>query len=288
VDDESITASDCDNPELDGILVPEITGLFDDVGDAYDCYDFEPSADLTVCTYGSTKPDARKVALVGDSHAAMLIPGLEAHLDKLNWSLDTYVARGCNWTDVDQIAADDPCRERQLSLANTFENGEQYDAIIVTNKRGTAPFAPLSDEPVTSTLSLQPDVAARHYSDAWAPVLKRGTQIFALVDNPSVAPAQLACVAASNGTLSLAEKCAMTHDVAYPSKDPLRMAVEESEDGATLIDLTDLYCDANTCPMVIGHVIAYRDEHHITATFSTTMAPYFLSLMQKELTSNGS
>ena len=284
----SETDGGCENPALDGKLVPDVTGLLDDIGEAYDCYDREPIADVTVCTYGSTKPDALRVALVGDSHAAMLIPGLRPQLDRLNWSLDTYVARGCTWTDVTEIAADDPCRDRQLALANEFETGEKYDAIIVTNKRGIAPFAPVTSEPETTALTVPAEVAGQRFADAWVPVLDRGTQIFALVDNPSVEKDELACVAASNGTLELAEQCVMTQDEAFPSADPLRFAVDHSADGATLIDLTDLYCSENACPMVIGHVITYRDEHHITATFSKTMAPYLLNRMQKELTSNGS
>ncbi len=45
-------------------------------------------------------------------------------------------------------------------------------------------------------------------------------------------------------------------------------------DRASLIDLSDLYCDADVCAPVIGGVVSYRpDGHHLTATFVETMAP---------------
>lgn len=75
--------------------------LTKDTGSAYGCYDQEPGATLTSCRVGSQRADATRVALVGDSHAAMLIPAIEGQLNSRNWAVDTYVARGCIWAKVD-------------------------------------------------------------------------------------------------------------------------------------------------------------------------------------------
>lgn len=47
-----------------------------------------------------------------------------------------------------------------------------------------------------------------------------------------------------------------------------------SKTGADLIDLTAGICPGSgACPIVINDMIAYRDGHHLTATFSRRLAP---------------
>jgi hypothetical protein len=39
------------------------------------------------------------------------------------------------------------------------------------------------------------------------------------------------------------------------------------------VDMTEYFCDGSRCPGVIGNVIVYSDDSHITATYSRTLAP---------------
>jgi hypothetical protein len=45
--------------------------------------------------------------------------------------------------------------------------------------------------------------------------------------------------------------------------------------GAGVIDLTPYICPGTTgnCPVVLNRMIMWRDEHHLTATFSATLGP---------------
>ena len=47
------------------------------------------------CDFGSRRPGAIRVALVGDSHAAALLAALEPQLDALNWQ----AIAATNWRD---------------------------------------------------------------------------------------------------------------------------------------------------------------------------------------------
>ncbi len=38
------------------------------------------------------------------------------------------------------------------------------------------------------------------------------------------------------------------------------------------IDIADAVCDPERCPPVIGNVLVYLDDNHLTATFTTSMA----------------
>ncbi len=47
-----------------------------------------------------------------------------------------------------------------------------------------------------------------------------------------------------------------------------------AETGAKLINMTKAICPGTgACPVVINNIIVYRDQHHLTATFSKTLAP---------------
>ena len=63
--------------------------LPDDTGGAYACYAYLRQP-MHPCGYGSRRPDAIRVALIGDSHAAALLAALEPQLDALNWRVTAF------------------------------------------------------------------------------------------------------------------------------------------------------------------------------------------------------
>jgi hypothetical protein len=52
------------------------------------------------------------------------------------------------------------------------------------------------------------------------------------------------------------------------------------------IDLSDYFCDGETCPPVIGNVLVYRHMNHVTATYVKTMAPMLQNALQQALQEN--
>jgi hypothetical protein len=42
--------------------------------------------------------------------------------------------------------------------------------------------------------------------------------------------------------------------------------------GVTAIDTTPYFCDRTFCHALIGGVVVYFDEHHLTATYAVTLA----------------
>lgn len=259
----------CVNSELDGVLLPEPTSVKEDTGNAYSCYDQDPGADLLVCSEGSTLAGAPRIALVGNSHAASLLPGVRDQLDSTGWALDIYASRGCEW--LTPVSLDDKCAPHQQALQSALVDGG-YDLIIVSMRRL------LDDDHAAAAVS------AKRQADAWLPVIATGTRVAAVADNPLATDALLACVSEANGHAD-ATNCSMEADEAWATPDPLIQAVELAGDGAHLIDLRDAYCRDGRCPGVIGHVIVYRDQSHITATFSRTLAPFLVSEVEDVRTS---
>jgi hypothetical protein len=68
-------------------------------------------------------------------------------------------------------------------------------------------------------------------------------------------------------------QCSATPDE-WTSIDPLVDAARDlGLPEASIVDPTSWFCREDLCPAVIGGVVVYADEHHMTATYARTMAP---------------
>ena len=74
--------------------------------------------------------------------------------------------------------------------------------------------------------------------------------------------------------LSNYRACTNSRSAAFASAMGQREAIATKATGAGLIDLTSSMCpNGGACPVVINGMIVFRDEHHLTATFSASLAP---------------
>ena len=49
----------------------------------------------------------------------------------------------------------------------------------------------------------------------------------------------------------------------------------------TVADFSDVFCDAEACPVKKNGHVVYRDTNHLTATYAATFAPQITQLMQR-------
>jgi peptidoglycan/LPS O-acetylase OafA/YrhL len=208
---------------------------------------------LEACVLGSSDPDAKRVALIGDSHAAMMVPAMTRVAQERGWQLTVYTGYGCQW----RVNVGESCREGVESAARDFVEGEPFDLVVTTSARW-----------VVKGKTERP----QEYADRWRPVIDRGTPVVAIADTPTVTGEALACL--QRVTFDpRTDTCSTPRDRAEEDYDALPEAARETP-GAGLVDLTDQFCTAKSCPSVIGSVIVYRDTFgHITDTYSRTLAP---------------
>jgi peptidoglycan/LPS O-acetylase OafA/YrhL len=246
-------------------LVPDLAALKADTGNAYFCYTPSPQdGELKRCAYGSDAPDATRVALTGDSHAAMLLPALEPFLQERNWRLTTFVGRGCTWAESDVSTE---CRTYRAKLAAAL--GE-FDIILTTARRQPPELA---DE--------VQDIAEER-ARAWRAAIDDGAEVVAIADNPMLPEGEVDCVVEHPERAAAGDACVLPKDVVTKPVDPM-YAASELEPRAHFIDLTDAYCSWNGCPMVAGGVVVYRDQHHLTATYARSVAPVLLARIDEAL-----
>ncbi|WP_455834808.1 acyltransferase family protein [Pseudarthrobacter siccitolerans] len=255
-------SGDCEDSEIEDVILPRGADLDADNGNAFDCW-IDRNENLRSCSYGPESGSLR-VALVGDSHAAMLIPGLVPQLNSVDWKLDTYVGWGCQWT----VSIENQCEAARAAIQERLLS-EDYDVVITTAAR----FA-YSGQPY--------EQAVQDYVAAWKPVIDRGVQVVAIADNPTPSASARECLINARDDYQIAGECATDRTTAYALKDHLVDAATAA--GIPLLRLDDAYCQGDRCPMVVNHVVVYRDESHITATFSKTLGPEIVKRLQGMLT----
>lgn len=237
-------------------LQPSIDAFANDTQGAYACFRLEHQP-LKSCTYGYSGDDATRIAIVGDSHAGMILPALSQFLMENKWELTTYVGWGCQWQTPAE--GDCPIDDIQSSLLK-----RPYDLVITTSARKFG--------------------KAESMQRAWEPVAAAGSRIAVIGDNPAVSEESIACLTRVSTGDDRTGDCGTPVAEAFAKPDPL-VEVAGLVPNTTLIDLTRYYCNADRCPTVIGNVIVYRDTigGHLTATYVKTLGPAIVDGIKRAL-----
>ena len=74
------------------------------------------------------------------------------------------------------------------------------------------------------------------------------------------------------------EACAIRRSTTLAAVDPTTLLADRPAN-VVFADLTDYLCTDDTCPVVIGNIVVYRDRSHFTATFARTLAPMLAELI---------
>ena len=246
-------SNDCELNSTSDVFPSPAEALTDSGG--YECW-IDTAEPMDVCSYGSNAEDALNVAVVGDSHAESLLPGLWPYLVGLNWHVDAYSGVECQWW----AEPTEQCTARPDIQAALEAGG--YDLVITATARFVAP----SDT----------EWAAQQYVKAWKPVAQGGARIVAIEDWPVPSEQSIACISRLGFDPKKAD-CSTPLDEAFARTDPLPVAAASVE-GAASVNLLDFFCTDAECPAVVGNVVVFRDTAgHATATFTRTLGPYLIN-----------
>lgn len=227
-------------------------------------------AELDPCSFGAE--DAAKVqdvALVGDSHAAMLVFALDSIAVEQGLRVHTYFAEACAALDDDRIAVagstekqrSDRCNVWRAKVIRELEHSAQIDTIITTSF-DSAYFH--TDSPTV------PD-AGDGYVRAWQRWIDAGKTVIVMNDVPRHPGSVPECIFNAS---TLVDPCAV--DAEQLSTDgPLAAAASKIDSSRFhFIDHRAAFCDDDLCRTVIGGIPAYIDSNHMTSAFSRTFGEY--------------
>jgi peptidoglycan/LPS O-acetylase OafA/YrhL len=203
-----------------------------------------------------------RAALIGDSHAAQWEPALEQIAMRQHWSLSVFTKSGCPLSDVPPASAaarfGDACEAWNADVQQQVATGH-FNLVFVSGLSGQR-YATASGHSAVSGLE-----------SSWRQITSTGAEVVALRDNPnpsrSGVPDIPTCVAAHADYRQCATPVAQAVQV-----DPQVEASAHTD--VKLLDLNRYFCVDGRCPAVIGQVIVYRGQQHVTSTYMRTLAPY--------------
>jgi peptidoglycan/LPS O-acetylase OafA/YrhL len=222
------------------------------------CVTRDGQTSSTVCTLGRVGAP-RKVVVIGDSHAEMWMPAIVAMATTDGWQVVPLVKDGCGPTQWGSASSGE-CRSwfkwavRQANAARPYVTlvGGRYAGIYGSNG------------------DLQANTI-RGMSDLLTAL--RGSKNLVLIEDP---PGQVEepvdCLLHGGASLS---RCTTTLTNAQAGENDNTTGRLTGFAGVRLLKTKRWFCSGNTCPMVIGHTIAYIDTNHVSLAYATALAPAF-------------
>lgn len=225
------------------------------------------------CLLGETSNPKLRVAVVGDSHASAWLPALEILAKERGWQLETHIRSGCSPSlaelkGAQSLAgtAERLCTESIRVLAPKLANDAGLDAVIVAaqgNKRSwiSAPGHEFKDP------------ATEGFTSLWKQWMDAGKQVAVIREVPRLGNKNVPTCIATNPHDPLA--CSVARDNAFDVPQNLGKALKSASvpEGIVQPNLTDSICTGTTCFAVIGSLITYYDQSHLSHEFARTLAP---------------
>ncbi|MFF5033774.1 acyltransferase family protein [Nocardia salmonicida] len=215
--------------------------------------------DVVTCTYGDPEAD-RTLALVGSSHAEHWLPALQVLATEHSFRIQVYLKMGCPLTLAeDATYKGEPipdCRYWSTEVINRLD-ADRPDWVFTT---GTRPRDEGGDETPADYLAV------------WTALSDRGLNVVAIRDTPwlrrgTVRYKATDCLAGGGNRRS----CGMRREDAL---DPINPGLQPASAFPSVfpIDMTDAVCEPTLCAVAEGNILIYHDEHHLTASYSRSLA----------------
>lgn len=227
------------------------------------------------CIYGdATSP--RTVVLFGDSHAAEWFPAIAAAATQEHWKLQSWTKTSCPPAEVSIWYPGEKryYRECDIWRKSILDRlvADPPNLVILGEYSGYSGWikSPDGDGPIMTDTAADAIVTAGLQQTIRA-LVATGTKIVLMRDNPSTFPGYKDC-------LAWQDNCPLDRSEALSGVDAT-LAISRQFPSVRLMDLADDICGPTVCPAKKDGLIVYQDQTHLTAAFSATLAPAFVSLL---------
>ncbi|MEM7662713.1 MAG: acyltransferase family protein [Pseudomonadota bacterium] len=217
------------------------------------CHQRQSASEARFCLFGDKSSD-RTIALIGDSHAAQWAPALETIAEEQGWALIEMTKSACPFSRITARRGDEiysSCNEwRKNALERLLKLAP--DVVFVSQARYDYET---------------PNAFASGALSLWQELTDADIKIVAIADTPWFPFQPGECLARS-------KDCGAPRTDVLPGRDPMIIAAARMAD-AHLVNMTDYICGSHRCEMIVGNVVVWRDNHHLTATYARLLSPFF-------------
>ena len=219
------------------------------------------------------------VALIGDSHATMWHKAFEQIADERKWRLEILTKAACPVLDL----------HIEHPIPRLISQCEQWRAQAVARLRAERPRLVVVDmwrSYVAGTGGYDPGFTS--YNPAWIDSVTKlaqqlretGAKVLVLGPIPDPHFSVPICV---SGRLDDATACAQPRSVAVNQMGIAAEAAATAAGGGQYADITDLFCGATSCPVIVGDTLVYFDSTHTTSEYAQRLAPVMGALADRAL-----
>jgi peptidoglycan/LPS O-acetylase OafA/YrhL len=210
------------------------------------------------------QPD-RRIVVVGDSHAQQLTGALLPIARQHNWQIITIVRGACPFSTASEVVPDEAdCLAWNAAAADEI-TALRPDAVVTLATR---------DARVG-----QAEQIPAGFVEQWRRLDEQGIPVLALRDNPRFDFSVPDCVQTRPDDV---DGCGVDRAEIYAQTPPW-VDLPDVPSNVAFVDIADAVCDAERCPPVIGNVLVYMDDNHLTATYSTSMSDLLAGRIEEGL-----
>jgi peptidoglycan/LPS O-acetylase OafA/YrhL len=253
--------------EVPANLQPSLRGASGDKPEIYDngCHVNLVSVEPQVCVYGDTTSDFT-VALYGDSHAAQWFPALNQIALERQWRLVILTKMGC--TTIDLITANSlvgptypGCRPWREKVLERFV-AEDVRVVFMTNSNRLTD--PSTDQPFADS------IVKAGSATLMTQLQSMGISPIVITDTPYPGTDVPICLSKA---IKNVRSCAVSRDKGIRANRQQTSIDVAVENNAQYLDVSHWVCSLDTCPVITGNILMYRDSHHLTTTYVQFLTP---------------
>lgn len=222
----------------------------------------EQGVEVRTCTVNPLKgaEPTRHVVVVGDSHSMQLMGALRPISERLDWQLTVLGRPGCPLTATEVLPNNQVCVD--------------WNRVVLPKILDLRPDAVVTMATRDVRVGLR-EWTPEGYVRQWQRLDEAGIPVVAIRDNPRFDFEPSECVQLKGLT---SEECGHPRNEMYHAVPPYERAPGVPP-STKFVDLSDYYCTSTACPPVIGNVLVYMDDNHVSDTYMNTLSPFLQEKM---------
>lgn len=227
------------------------------------------------CAFGDPA-GTRTVFLYGDSHAAHWFPAVDAIAKERGWKLLVRTKSACHAASVDVYSAGlkrayTECPAWRDQVLAEIKQAKPYLVVVSSSANDGNPLLNESGGRLEGSATEVDPLWAKGWTGTFQAIKARRTRIVLIQDTPWPGHDAPECLAEHSRKIS---RCVAPagESIALPERQAL-VAATAKANGVSVIDPAPWFCAGGSCPSVVGNLLVWRDDDHITTKYATMLAP---------------